>query len=133
MWNRKLPRQEPGKPIAAATINRTADAAEWATRIQVTPPLGIFANAFGPVLAYVGPIFGFYVAVVGSGGISARSGNYPGSGTVSLCNWNGTELTTTSKTKTVYNLSSTSGGISSGKYCAIIRWMSAYWIITAEC
>lgn len=134
-WFTRLKKQQPGQPIEAKTLRTMAEVAEWASRLRADPPLSIATTAFGPIIRWVGMIFSVYIAVVDSGGISARAGTTPGNGTVILYNWNGTVLAPMSGTitKTAYNISSASGGIAAGKYCIILRICNDYWIITSEC
>lgn len=47
-WLVKLPRQQAGQTIVARTINRIAEAAEWACKITVSPPLEIICTGAGP-------------------------------------------------------------------------------------
>jgi hypothetical protein len=134
MWFRRLPVQAPGKPIAAQTLRLTTEAAEWATRIRADAPLKVISTGFGPLIRYAGPIFGAYVAV--SGGISARSGSTPGSGTATIQTWTGStlaDMTGSGATPTVLNISSATGGIASGKYMILLKISGTYWVITAEC
>ena len=135
MWRHRTPRQEPGRPIRAATLNRAAEAAEWGNRLMVDAPLALVATGFGPLLRYAGQIFGMYVAVVQTGGITARSSSPPGSGIVTLYTWDKSTTTLASLgiNKTIYNWNSTGGTIAAGKYCVIMRWLSDYWVIAAEC
>ncbi len=135
MWFRRLPVQQPGKPISAQTLRLTTEAAEWATRIRADAPLKVISTGFGPLIRYMGPIFGAYVAV-SSGTITARSGSTPGTGSAVIQTWNGTTLANmagSGATVTAKNISSATGGITTGKYMIILKISGTYWVITAEC
>lgn len=75
-----------------------------------------------------------YLALVGTGGISARSGATPGSGSVNIQEFDETnEITDSGVPLTAYNLSS-STTIAAGKYCWIEQDVNGYWwLTTAEC
>jgi hypothetical protein len=135
-WFRRHKKQRPDQVIEARTLRELAETADATSQIQADPPLGIVAGTGGYLLRYIGPIFGAYIAVVNSGGISARSGSTPGSGQVTLQTWNGTSLaamTGPGATWPVKNWNSASGGVASGKYCVILKIYGVYWVINAEC
>src|SRR5208282_492303 len=69
---KRLRRQEAGKPIIAQTINKIADAAEWATRLRVSPPLTLKSMPGGPLIGLgIMPTQGFLA--VANGAIPAAS------------------------------------------------------------
>lgn len=137
-WFARLPRQKANQPIAARTINETAAAAEWASRITAAPPLAIVAGLAGPLIKYMGPIFGVYI-VVTSGTITARVGTTPGAGTCIVQTWNGSVLAnlqssgSVNVTIPVLSISSTTGGIPTGTYGLAIKIAGAYWLCTVDC
>lgn len=70
---------------------------------------------------------------VANGTINARRGTTPGTGTVTVQEFDGTSLST-GLDVTVFNFSSASGGIASGKYCWICQDDYGYWwVVSAEC
>jgi hypothetical protein len=131
-WFRNHDKQQVNKPIAARTLRTMAETCDWATRIQASSPLSIMSVAGGPLLRVAGALFSIYI-VVTDGTITARSGTTPGSGTVFTTTWNGSVLTTTTNTFTVYNISSTTGGIATGVYGVMVKIMGSYWLITLDC
>jgi hypothetical protein len=133
IWRRHK-KQQPGKPIEARTLREMAETCDFAAQPRAQAPLEFEAMANGPLLRLAGALFGVFIAVTSST-ITARSGSTPGSGTATLQTWNGTVLAALSGVPdyTVYNISSSAGGIASGKYCILLRIAGAYWIITAEC
>jgi hypothetical protein len=131
-WFARLPRQKAGQPITARAMNRTTEAAEWATKIGASWPLGIISTVGGPFLRYLGQIFGAYVGVT-DGTITARSGTTPGTGNVTLYGWNGSALVSIGQDVVVWSISSTTGGIPTGTYCIVLRIYDAYWLISVDC
>lgn len=133
-WFTRLPRQQAGQPIQARTINRASETAEWASKITASFPLGMIAGVGGPLLRYIGPIFGAYI-VVTDGTISARVGTAPGTGNVKIQTWNGSALANLAGASDlpVFSISSTTGGIPTGTYGVVLRIYDAYWLITVDC
>lgn len=125
-------RQKPDEPISAQMLADMAETCDQMSRITAVPPLEFSWTPAGPVMRLAGMLFGAYVGVT-SGTISPRSGLTPGTGTVVLYSWNGTALAATPNSKTVFSISSTTGGIPTGTVVIILRIAGAYWIITADC
>lgn len=137
-WFTRLTRQQAGQPIQARTINRGLDTAEWASKIKASPPLSISATGAGPLIRYMGPIFGVYV-VVTSGTTSARMGSALGTGTGIIQTWDGTNLAnlqsagSVNVTIPIYSISSTTGGIPAGTYGITLKIFGVYFLITLDC
>ena len=75
-----------------------------------------------------------WVGVVQSGGISARSGTTPGSGSVKLYALVGGVLVDAGQTVTVYSISSTTGGILSGAYIMVAQdAFGNWWVESVDC
>lgn len=76
-----------------------------------------------------------YVGLVQAGGISARSGSTPGSGTVNLQEYDETNnVTDTGIPVDVLNFSAGTSGFAAGKYVWIEQDVNGYWWVTAaEC
>jgi hypothetical protein len=129
-----IKKQKSGQVIEAKTLRDTATVAEWAAQIKVAPPLEMMAFAAGPLIRLAGAIFGIYIGVVATGGISARVGTTPGSGNFTPQTWNGTVLANLSaNTLPCYSISSTTAGIPSGTYIIVIKIYNVYWVCTADC
>jgi hypothetical protein len=80
------------------------------------------------------PFLGLAVIVTTST-ITARSGATPGQGTMKVVLFNGTTLIddASATAETMYNYSSASGGVATGKYGIAIK-VSTYWfLLSAEC
>lgn len=131
-WFKTHKKQKSGKPIEARTLADMARTCDWIARLQVEPPLSILSVGGGPLLRWAGMIFGVYIGIT-NGTITARSGSTPGSGRVDFQAWNGTTLQSMGTHQTCYNISSSSGGIVTGKYCIVLKISGVYWIITTEC
>jgi hypothetical protein len=132
-WFQRLPRQKAGKPVVARTINQIADAAEMSARIRVVAPLTMSVGPFGPIIRFLGPVFGVYI-VVTDGTISARVGTTPGGGNAFPQTFNGTVLANlSSDTIKVYSISSTTGGIPTGTYGIAIKIAGVYWLVCVDC
>ena len=132
-WFRTHKKQRPGQPIVARDLRKLAETADFAARIRANPPLGISLFSGGPLISYLGQVFGAGIAITTST-ISYRSGSTPGSGTAALQSWNGSIFQVLPNgTVTVFNISSNPTGIPNGKYCILLRIFGSWWIITAEC
>lgn len=131
-WLWKHKQQLPGKPISARTLRRMAQTCDWVAQVKAEPPLSVSTSFNGILFRYIGMLFSVYIAVT-DGTITARSGSTPGTGNVTLQTWNGTALASLGIDKPVFNFSSTTGGIPTGKYCVILRICGSYWIISTEC
>lgn len=134
-WWFRHKKQKAGRPIEARTLRQMAQTCDWASQIRANPPLSIMATGNGPLFRLASMLLSVYIGVVGSGGVTARSGSTPGSGSVTLQTWNGTSLANFpgSASVTAYNISASGSGIASGKYCIILKIAGAYFIITSEC
>lgn len=141
MWLRNLVKQKPGQPIQARTLRTVAEAAEWATRIRVAPPLTMLATPFGPVIGLGGLSLQSGQLALTSGTITARSGTTAGTGTAYTVTDKAGVLTVNNGsggaptiTLTVYSLSSTTAGIPTNTYVWIALSPSgAWWITTVDC
>lgn len=129
-----LQRQSPGAEIQARTINGAIDAAEWATRLLGGAPFDVKSTPAGPHLRYAGAVFSAHVGITSST-IAPRSGSSPGSGTVTLQTWDGSDAAPLAGVPdvTAFNISAAGGGIPSGKWCVLLRVAGSWFIITAEC
>lgn len=80
------------------------------------------------------PPFPIQVAVTTSA-ITARSGATAGSGTASFKLFNPPTFSDDpSRTnQKIYNMSSASGGVATGKYVMLVKWYNEWFIIAAEC
>jgi hypothetical protein len=67
-----------------------------------------------------------------AGGISARSGTTPGSGTVNIVTWNGTELDN-SGNGTLNAFNAYGAAFAGSKYVLCVLWKNEYWAATQEC
>ena len=129
-------KQKAGEPISAEMLAQMAETCDQMSRITAVPPLEFTWLPSGPVFRLAGMLLGVYIAQVNTGGISARSGSTPGSGTVAIQQWNGTAFSSmagTGATFPVKNWNSTAGAIAAGKWCVVLRIMGAYWVLAAEC
>lgn len=80
------------------------------------------------------PPFPIQVAVTTSA-ITARSGATAGSGTANFKQFNPPTFSDDpSRTnQKIYNFSSASGGVATGKYVLLIKWFNEWFIVAAEC
>lgn len=131
-WFSSLKKQKAGEVIEARTLRETAEVAEWSSRIRAAAPLAITSTAAGPLIRLAGAIFGAYVAVA-NGTITARSGATPGTGSATIQTWNGTVLASLGIDLPVLNWNSAAGGITTGKYCVLLKIYGVYWVVAAEC
>lgn len=77
------------------------------------------------------PISSAFVAKTGGSAIAARSGDTPGSGTVTLYYRNGSTLTSTGETVTAYNMA---GEVAASKYIQVKQdAFGDFWIDTEAC
>ncbi len=130
---RTLQRQTPGDPIEAKTLNGPAEQGEWCGKFRAAAPLAVISTASGPLLRWAGQTLSLYVAKTTSS-ITARSGDTPGTGTVSLQSYSTSDnaLADMSLSRDVFNFS---GGdpIDSGLYCIVIQIAGVYWLASVEC
>jgi hypothetical protein len=75
-WFARLPRQAVGKPIAARTLNQTAETAELASRLRVVAPLSLSMTAAGPLLRWLGQQETVYFCQPSSS-VSGATGTWP--------------------------------------------------------
>lgn len=80
------------------------------------------------------PPFPIQVAVTTSA-ITARSGATAGSGTANFKLFNPPTFSDDpSRTnQTIYNMSSATGGVATGKYVMLVKWYNEWFIVAAEC
>lgn len=131
--NRTHAKPKPGDIVSARDLREIGETCDQFSRFSVEPPLEMIWTALGPLVRLAGPLFGVYVGVVASGGISARSSGTPGTGNVTIQTWNGTALASLGITVVAKSISSTTGGIPSGTYCIVLRICGAYWLISVDC
>jgi hypothetical protein len=80
------------------------------------------------------PFLGLAVIVTTST-ITARSSSTPGSGTMKVVLFNGTTLIddASATAETMYNYSSATGGVATGKYGIAIKIAGYWFLLSAEC
>jgi hypothetical protein len=144
---RRLRRQQPGAVIQASTINRIADAAEYANRIRATSPITVKHTPAGPLIgitAYKGFLAVANGAIpaatsatnfgVGSVYIVQLQATFSAGGAMATC----TGTTYAGVSLAVYNPSrtkmSSGNGIDSGQTCWIQQDASGFYLVTPlEC
>jgi hypothetical protein len=106
---------------AAKRVARATQIVERAYRL---PPLDRYAtpNQSEP---------GIRPAKTGAGGITAMSGDMPGSGDVTLYGFNGTDpLESTGVTTTAYNLG---GAVAGNKWVNVCGGSAGWWVVVEPC
>lgn len=135
LWRRHV-KQQPGKVITAQSLRQVAETADFASQIRAGGGINMNATAGGAIFT-LAKLFGVYVCVASST-ITARSGATLGTGTATIQTISNLAAPTLAALPgtpdlNVYNISSASGGIASGKYMVVLRITGIYVIITAEC
>jgi hypothetical protein len=139
LW-RTHKKQTAGQPISARTLRTVAETADWIARADASAPFGMTSTAGGLFLRWAGQVFGAHVCI-SSSTITARSGSTLGSGTATIQGIAAsgspaapalTALSGVADIK-VYNISSATGGIPSGKYMVVLKIAGFYFVITSEC
>lgn len=128
------PSQKPRKQISAQTIEHGVQARRILDQVTAAPPLEISWNGSSIVLRLAAKIFDFWFGVT-SGSITTGTRASPASGTVTLCKWTGSGLST-SGMPNVTALSIWSGGgtgIASGKTVFMIRLFGLWFILGWDC
>ena len=130
-----IPLVHEGEEISARLVNAIIAALRQAI-IQPDGSTGIriIQTPAGTTLSVRQPAR--YLAVVQSGGITARSGSTPGTGSVELylLNVGGNSIADSTQAITVFNFSSTSGGIASGTYCWVEEDIDGnFWVTAVDC
>ncbi len=120
---------QPGQPITARAINAGIEARNMLDVIGVSPPLEMVNTKNGRFLRLAMAIPGTEIAQAGSGGIPARSGATPGSGSVTIQKFAPPTLAATPLTVTCYNLASTAVGAT--KYIVMLK-VHGYWFAVWE-
>lgn len=137
MFHRKLERQQPGKPIAARTLNRIMDLLERIANLRVSPPLAMMDSTGGPLL-YLANYVDFAWGNTGSG-FTAATGTppVPTSQTITLYDvtpGSPPVFTNRSPTVTAWNPYKASGGIAASKTAFFGKTLDGtWWVITADC
>lgn len=114
-------------PIFTKWAASIAESLESLMNLSVAPPLELSRNKNGYALRLVGGA-GITIALSGSGGVAARSGTTPGSGTVTLYSFNGTTISSGS-TVTAYNMGASS--VAGNTYLMLMA-IGGYWFVVWE-
>ncbi len=128
----------PGDELTSIWLNKLLRLAQSGQiRLGVNCGLSVVPTSDGFALRLSNPNVRAQLAIT-NGTITARVGTTAGTGSVYLVGVSvvsGTcTLTTSAVTLTVYNLSATTGGILTGKYCWVEQHTNGFWFITtAEC
>lgn len=130
-----IPDVHVGEEISARWINALLSAVRQnALKPEGSTGCRIIQTAAGTTISVRQPAR--YVGVVQSGGISARSGSTPGTGSVELylLNVGGNSIVDSTQAVTVFSFSSTTGGIASGTYCWVEEDIDGnFWITAVDC
>lgn len=121
-----------GQPILASSLNWLMAACKKVNNIKGVAPIEVTNNSTGITIRLADTPLQFAIGTT-STAITARSGTGPGSGSVVLQAFDGTNLSATPETVTAYLFSAATGGIASGKYCVVARILGYWWIVAAEC
>lgn len=132
---RSTPRQRPGRPVPARTLNRLGESADGSQRLRVGRGLALRWVAGSPVIRLAAALNRVRLAVSGPTGIPAAnaSTNAPGSGTVTVYKSNdgAPAAAAPATTVTAYNWAPTAVG--DGKNLVIVEIDGDWYVLWEAC
>jgi predicted amidohydrolase len=130
-----MPRLSFGGRKFAAVDKNLADAANHLSLARYPSYSGQVIGTVGPLGSHVHVPQTAILVAVSTSTITARSGSTAGSGTADFKLFNPPTFSSdASRTGiTVYNFSSATGGIASGKYIMCTKWYNEWFVFAAEC